>query len=380
MCESDSRMSSNLQFPRKEERERSQEKKVSSCNHDSSSDLTFIRRSRRNQQLKVKMSYLRDAEQLNNQAVTLLMNGDLTNAIKYFKEANVLFEQVLGNHTVVATTLFNIGCAHEKMDERDAAMESYENALKMYKKVPGDNRVDIADVVYNMARLHNQNSDYDKALPRYYQSLAIREEVQGKAHLEIPVTTCLVNIGVAHEKIGQYDNAMESNKKALKIMRQQPTRADLDLAVLLYNMGGVYNKTSMHDEAMGVLQEALKIRKEIMGSENHHVALILFSIGSTHFQRSFGDTDIHKIEGKECLKCWEEALRIQKMTIGNHKYTAETLYFMGHVYKFSSCPDKALQAFQACLAVYRAIGINDGELVTSIHVNIATLKHPAKAA
>jgi Flp pilus assembly protein TadD len=164
---------------------------------------------------------------VSKKAATLMSRGQYGKAIDHY---NRLIE--MGHEE--AAVYYNIGicCEREGMDEE--AEEAYKKAYEMDKG--------FTDAVYRLGLLAIKN-DNSKAAVKYLGALACKKNVSFDA---------IYNLGVAHDKLKDYEKAVENFQKAMAI---EP------------NYSKVHKRLGYTYEAMGKREEAMECFKKAMELE-----------------------------------------------------------------------------------------------------------------
>merc|ERR1740124_1880782 len=115
-------------------------------------------------------------------------------------------------HENVANALYQIGCALNRIGEKDEALKMFREALSIKEALFGKESIKTTDARNNIAFLVDND---DEELEIHKLNLSIRQNVLGNDH---PLTaTSMNNIGVAYYKKGEYGKALEMYESALII-------------------------------------------------------------------------------------------------------------------------------------------------------------------
>jgi len=137
--------------------------------------------------------------------------GDIKFAELDFKTAELYYVEAAEldpnntDYINMAGRVFNVLGKHLK------AVNYYEQALAIVKKVYGDQHPNVAIGLNNLGSAWKSLGEYKKAIKLYEQALAIDKKVYGDQHPN--VATYLNNLGGAWESLGEY-------KKAIKLYEQ----------------------------------------------------------------------------------------------------------------------------------------------------------------
>ena len=104
---------------------------------------------------------------------------------------------------------------------------------------------------YNLGIAYRKSGQYQDAIASYKKALRIKPDY-AEAHN---------NLGVAYDELGQYQDAIASYKKAIRI---KPDDADAH-----NNLGYAYEKMGRNEEAVAMYKEALRINPNLTIARNH---------------------------------------------------------------------------------------------------------------
>jgi CHAT domain-containing protein/Tfp pilus assembly protein PilF len=172
---------------------------------------------------------------LNNLGNLLINLGQPRDAVSHLREALALYEKTDVTHQV--NVLNNLGSAYTDLAESQEALRCYEQALKLAKdqerspksrqgqgptqcnREPGAEQLrHRAATLNNLGELYDSLGDNEKALERYQQAL----EIDRKLNDPRSEARTLNNIGLARQKLGQLAPAEEAYRGALDLARQVP--------------------------------------------------------------------------------------------------------------------------------------------------------------
>ena len=162
---------------------------------------------------------LETAEALYDHALECQTRGEYDEAENLYKRALGIREEVLGEHSDTAITLYKLATMYNSFDRLEEAEELYNRALEICKKVLGAHQV-TADTLNGLALLHDKQGMFEEAEELYKKAIEIYEEVQ---HINIVKS--------------------------------------------LNNLIGLYKEQERHEEAK-VLQNRAREVKEILGAES----------------------------------------------------------------------------------------------------------------
>jgi tetratricopeptide (TPR) repeat protein/ubiquinone/menaquinone biosynthesis C-methylase UbiE len=161
--------------------------------------------------------------------INLHRHGQLRQALEQATELLLQFPNSVILHNIC-------GAANAGLDQLDAAIASYKQALKI--------KPDFAGAHYNMGSALKGKGDLEAAVASYKQALKIKPDF----------AEAYSNMGMALEDKGDLEAAIASYKQALKI---RP-----DFAEAYYNMGIALKGNGELEAALASYKQALKIKPD----------------------------------------------------------------------------------------------------------------------
>jgi DNA-binding SARP family transcriptional activator/tetratricopeptide (TPR) repeat protein len=211
-----------------------------------------------------------------------------------------------------------------------------QTALEVARRV-GD-RAAQAQVHSDLGLAHWRLGRYDQALASHQQSLTICREL-GDRRGE---GAGLNNLSLVREWQGRYDQAVACLHESLAICRELGDRHGI--ASSLGNLGNNYERLGRYDEALACQQESLAAYREL--GDRDGLARGLTNLGGGY--ERLGRYD-------EALACLHEGLAIYG-ELGDRDGQAFCLNDLGVVYQRQGSYDKALTWLRESLAIRRELG------------------------
>ena len=202
-------------------------------------------------------------------AYFLQQHNQHNEAERYYQEAMKRFGRELDAPTR-AMTLNNLGNLQKNMNEFGDALESYKEALEIYRKLDQSNPQTylpyVARTLNNLGNLQSDKNEFEDAQKSYKEALEIYRKLdQSNPQTYLPnVARTLNNLGNLQRKKNEFEDALKSYKEALKIRRElaqsNPQAYLPDVAMTLINLS-VFYQGSQPDKDVSVqyAREALKI-------------------------------------------------------------------------------------------------------------------------
>jgi tetratricopeptide (TPR) repeat protein len=248
------------------------------------------------------------ASLLNFIGTLLFHQRELDHALLFFQEELHLEEHLVdkGEDACVSVTCNNIGRILQELGRFHQAIHYYQRSLRhKFGNVPLE--MDMFKGKGEIPSIASASSD-DHDLPPATMNL---------------YSTVWYNLGLIHDKMGAYPDAIKAFQMSLKLRRAMLGRNHADVACLLYNIGVLQMEQQMLNEATDSFREALRIRRVAATGQlnDRHVVKTLQKLSSLH--KSKGN-----IPG--ALEACNEVIHILKIsadfdTVSRRRKTGATL-------------------------------------------------------
>lgn len=203
-------------------------------------------------------------DDLNNQVLTYLGNGEYANALSSALRAREVARKQFGeNHADYSASLHNLASAHKKLGEFTPAEILYWEALKIDKEVLGVKHQNYALSLFGLANLYKLKKDYQKAESIYLDALEIMKAAVSGDHPDYALI--LSDYADLHTSLGNFKKAENNLKKAKEITRYSVGERHQDYAGILFNYGKFYKNRANVPEAEISLTKALEVYKNTVG-------------------------------------------------------------------------------------------------------------------
>ncbi len=218
----------------------------------------------------------------------------LKEAEKHFRESLNIFkraENKIARLPAKSVALGNIGNIYHNQGKPDEALEYYQQALEINKKLGYEQG--IAHNLSNIGTVYNDLGKHDEALKFQEEALEINQKIED----EPGIANSLNNIGVVYNDSGKTEEALKFYQEALEINKKMGYEEGI--ANVINNIGLTYSKLREINLALNYYQEALKINRKIGYKEG--IATNLGNIGLVYITLG---------QPKEALKYYQEALEV----------------------------------------------------------------------
>jgi CHAT domain-containing protein/Flp pilus assembly protein TadD len=271
--------------------------------------------------------------------------------------------QTIDDRKGQAEVLDYIGTVHHFLDEKQQALEDFQQELKLWR-VTEDRPKEAAEALNNSGVVYSSLGLSQKAIEAYQEALTLRRAAGDRAG----VANTLDNIGLSYLDAGELQKALDHISQALALFRELNERPGI--ANTLNNIGGVYLTWGDYRKALEYFDEALELRRAL----GHHreEAIALNNIGRVY--ELLG-------EAQKALDYDQLALELgRKLQLRGIEATS--INNIGIVYDWLGDRDKALEDYKQALDIFRATNNRNGEAsslnnVASFYVH--TLNDPQTA-
>jgi len=215
-------------------------------------------------------------------------------AEKHFRESLNIFkraENKIARLPAKSVALGNIGNIYHNLGKPDEALEYYQQALEINKKLGYEQ--EIAHNLSNIGTVYNELGKHEEALKFQEEALEINRKIED----EPGIANSLNNIGVVYNDSGKTKEALKFYQEALEINKKMGYEEGI--ANVINNIGLTYSKLREINLALNYYQEALKINRKIGYKEG--IATNLGNIGLVYITLG---------QSKEALKYYQEALEV----------------------------------------------------------------------
>jgi signal transduction histidine kinase/Flp pilus assembly protein TadD len=136
---------------------------------------------------------------------------DFTDAIKYYEKALLLFRQI--KDTTRMTTCYSyIGIANFNMSRSKEAIAAYLDGLKLSKNDPDYS----AELLANIGLVHDEMDNFDQAITYFRKALSINQSIHDSVSMAIDYDY----LGSSYARSGRPDSSVINHYKALNLFKK----------------------------------------------------------------------------------------------------------------------------------------------------------------
>lgn len=205
-----------------------------------------------------------DADRLHDQGLQQLRTGQLQEALEYFNQALVVYQEIR-DRARESRTIGNLGITYRDMGEYERAIKLLLQYVAMNQEL--SNRAEEGFALGHLGIAYRESGQYELAIDVLEQRIEIAREVGDRSG----EGAGLGNLGLAYAGLGQYERAIEIYEQRLDIARELGERGKESLT--LGNLAGVYLQLGQTEQATELLQQSLEIAQEINRSDLENLAL-----------------------------------------------------------------------------------------------------------
>ena len=185
--------------------------------------------------------------------------GDTQKAQAYANDA-INFAQQKGLDELIAFGLKNLGYTFSISGKYQEAEKTYQRGMEFAKRTKS--RLREAEILQNLANLYIQQLRTDEGLALAQQALAFFEQ----GHYRSNVHTCLVLIGRAQRRKGDYEVALKTFQQTLDLAHESGYQPQI--AFSLGEIGTVLTEQEQYLEALSNYDQSFEIHKSLNDRRN----------------------------------------------------------------------------------------------------------------
>jgi len=282
-----------------------------------------------------------ELEELLDQGRQSYIEGDLTKAAVFTREALLMAEETFGpNHQKVAETANNLAYLYLLDGNLADAGPLARRALALREQALEEDDVNIAASLNILAQVYRMQGETDLAAPLYERSLRILEIHEDSQK----ITRLHHNLGELYLSDGEYIKAEEYLRKALQGRSDLFGRNNSSVAEIMTSLAKLHQAQSNFDEAQELLEKALEIIQLVRGREHRDVVFATYYLADHH--RLSGD-----LEQSESLHSSALAIATDVFVDGHPAFA--TIYNgIGMVKEEQDGFDEAREYYRRALAIY----------------------------
>jgi len=210
--------------------------------------------------------------------------------------------------------LANLGTAHGRLGNRDAALQLNQQSLAIVEASLGKDHPNAATIRQNLATLLRDLHDHDRALTHAKAAVRIYEQAQGPDHVNVADATDILTTVLNAQ--GRYQEALERAQRAIEIRNKAQGPEHPSLGYSYENMGQAHLGLKQFDRSVDALEHSLVVREStgVAASELSEARFALAQAlwlggGDRRRARSLG---VQSKDGYEAVSDREHAAQVAK--------------------------------------------------------------------
>ena len=262
----------------------------------------------------------------------LFLQGDADKAIE-------TYEALRKNFPNDPDLLFSLASLYEQTGDLKNASLALQNLIRID---PND-----AQAYFELGKDTILIGESEKAISQYLvKALAIQTQVKNR-HGEADVLNAF---GVAYERLGRYNDAIQYYQNSLTIKEQIGNKKGATTS--LANIAKIYIFQSEFEKARVMLNRALKAYEELQDSA-----------GAADVWNSFGVISENQGQYEQALKYYKNALQIRK-DLGDDRLTAVSYENIGQIHYLMGHYDEAQAFAEQSLSLRKTISDQNGVILS----------------
>lgn len=215
-----------------------------------------------------------------------------------------------------AVALSNLGVVYDYLGDYTASLDLHLRSWRISKE--GNNPLGEKIALNNVGYLHYRLNQYDEALAHYFRALGIEHVGDRQLHALL-----LDNIGLAYEKLGDYQQALRYQQESLNT--REATGDQRGIGDSLDDLGSVYLALGEVAEARGRLERSLALKEAVGNLKGQaETCLLLGTLFTREGQLEQALVFLHR--ARETA----EEINSREVTCKAHQALAEAYKLGGH--------------------------------------------------
>ena len=220
------------------------------------------------------------------------------------------------DHAEIATNYNQLGCCYFLMDEDSAALESFEQALKIIEEHVADSDQKVSCLLNkgNACFRMNQNIEAGRA---FQSALDLRKLLGIEDHAD---TACICDrLGENHFELGEFNEALDAFRQSLQLRKKH--LGDHTLTVQAHaNKAAVHCEMREYEAARENYQQAVNLLKSLLG-DHEETASKFDQLATTYFEMG---------NYRGALDAHQESRNIRVKLLGERRDTAMSFQQVGN--------------------------------------------------
>jgi len=190
--------------------------------------------------------------------------GDLMAARSLYEYAVKMYRKLHGEqHESVGKCLICLGCVHIDLEEWEVALPFFDDALAVWTALEG--QLEMADCHNMMGSTLQALKVHDEAVLAYHESLKIYVSIHGRLHTDVAKVTN--NYATLLDDMDDKEEALFFYDEALEILVKIHGEYHPQVLVTLENLGSLLSDMGMREDAEDVEAHATAVVEKLMDTK-----------------------------------------------------------------------------------------------------------------
>jgi CHAT domain-containing protein len=175
-----------------------------------------------------------------------------------------VFRNAVGeNHYAYVANINNLGGVYIAIKNWSKAIEYFQIALDIDKKIHGENSANYASALNNLGIAYNNFGLYDEAVKYCSEALDIRKRLLGVENKDY--ANSLSTMGAIYSTVKDYNSADSCYNQSISIIKKIYGTNHSVYGYALASLGGFYLKSGDYKKSEKYLTESFMVNKRILG-------------------------------------------------------------------------------------------------------------------
>ena len=207
------------------------------------------------------------------------MSGEYSVGINYFQR---YLRQMRFNDPTRSNVYYYMARVYRSMGKYQHAIEYFRRAKLLQKPWPSELSYVYADTLSDLAYTYSQVNDTSKAIPLHERALNIFRKVLGENDLDMPLY--YTQLAYAYWKAKRHEDAHVLLAKALSILKEDMSSNFAGLSMTKHIMGLVKYALNQQEDAIRFLQEALELRRKLFANDHPFVGYSYYDLAHIYME------------------------------------------------------------------------------------------------
>ncbi|CAF1140165.1 unnamed protein product, partial [Didymodactylos carnosus] len=190
-------------------------------------------------------------------------------------------------------------------------MGEYDKAAKYYEQYLNESQIAMADSLCGLGTADLRNGNYDEALNSLRKALELREKLYSYNHPD--VAQCYMRIGLVYNCMKDYDTALNYYSKTLDIQQKTLPVNHSDFAKTYGNIALSHVGKCEYELALRYYAKASENQEINLPASHHHIAMMSDNIGVVYE---------NMCDYQKAMEYYEKAHQIFRKTLPpSHEFT-----------------------------------------------------------